>query len=142
MPLSDKTLAEMEAGALALANQHGENALPPGYMEAMTGYMEAMIRRQERHRLLKAWEKEGKITVERVMRPTRVNPEAIQMMTSYNLIHCGDVIFDDVDAESRGAYPSEVLIANIALAISSGQCNKPQAWYSGATDPIGFTACA
>ena len=117
MPLSDKTLAEMEAGALALANQRGESTLPAGYMEAM-------VRTQERHRLLKNWEKEGKIIIERVIRPHRVNPEAIQMITPYNLVHVGDVTFDDVDAESRGAYPSEVLIANIALCLGAGAKTK------------------
>ena len=50
--------------------------------------------------------KDGKITIERVM--------------YNNLIHCGDVTFNDIDAESHGVYPSEVLIANIALALSSG----------------------
>lgn len=112
MPLTDKTIAEMKAGAEALAAQRGET-LPPGYMEAM-------VRTQERHRLLKVWEKEGKIIIERVSRPYKAAPDNIAMLTSYNLIHCGDQTFDDVEAEGRGAYPSEVLIANLALAIGAG----------------------
>lgn len=107
MPISEKTLAEMEAGALALAKSRGETELSPGYLEAI-------VRTQMRYNCMRAWEKEGKITIEPVIL------DNTRRAAAYKLIHCGDVTFDDRDAESRGAYPSEVLIANIALALSSG----------------------
>lgn len=99
MALIQKTIDEMTAGAKELARQRGESELPPGYMEAI-------IRTQQRRKLLTSWEKQGKITIERVV---------------YNRIHIGSLSFDDIDAEKVGGYPSEVLIANIALALDAGQ---------------------
>jgi hypothetical protein len=120
MPLSDKTLAEMQAGALTLAIHRGEIALDPGYMEAM-------IRTQERAKLMKIWEAEGTIRIEHVINPVKPVPGI--RPPSYKVIHCGICTFQDIDAEMSGGYPSEILVANIALAISSGEHKKkPEDW--------------
>jgi hypothetical protein len=122
MPLSEKTLAEMEAGALALAKQRGESELPPGYMEAM-------IRVQERHRLLKVWVEAEQITIECVIPPSHDPGMRLRPGQAYNIIHCGALTFDDISAEEHGMYPSELLIANLSLAIMSGQANKKREDY-------------
>lgn len=113
MPISEQTKLEMEAGALQLAKVLGKVELPPGYMEQVYAT-------QMRHRQLKEWEKEGHITIEWVGRRDTKNERAAHHV----MVHCGEHSFNDIPAEEAGAFPSEVLIANIALALAAGQGNK------------------
>jgi succinyl-CoA synthetase beta subunit len=118
--LSEKTRLEMEAGAKALATQSG-SALPPGYMDAI-------VRTHERHAQLRRWETSGKIRVEHTKRYKsggvryKYNDDTLAE-TWHTMIHVlterGGPTFTDIDAEQSGAFPSEVLIANIALYLQS-----------------------
>lgn len=110
MPLSEKTLAEMRAGAEAVARFAGANGLTPEYMEAM-------VRTQQRAAWLKDLEKLGHLRIERVAR-LRTNDKALEART---VVYVGDNTFEDPSAEMTGAWPSEVVCAQIALALTAGQ---------------------
>lgn len=58
----------------------------------------------KRRELLKKWEKEG-----------------ITKTYWRIVIHCGQHEFTDVSAEEAGCFPSEYLIAQLALAIEAGK---------------------
>lgn len=108
--ISAKTLAEMQAGAEALAVKSGLDALPAGYMAAME-------RTHERHRLMRKWEDNGLLTVENTKRYTSdKNDENFW----HHLYHVkGGDTFTDIPAEKSGASPSEVLVAAIALNLQA-----------------------
>jgi hypothetical protein len=113
MVLSEKTQAEMEAGALALAKKQGQDTLP-------SGYMDALLRTQSRAALLHLWERKGLLQVETVIsyayEPVTNAPHKIVTM----LYHVKNgPTFDDAQAALAGAAPSELLIANIALALQA-----------------------
>lgn len=115
MPLSEKTLDEMRAGALEVAKNAGAGFVDPAYMEAM-------IRTQQRAQFLKSLEQEGKIRIERVLRP---HTSDIEKRHGYNgqktLVWVGQHSFEDPSGELTGAWPSEVLVANVALALAAGE---------------------
>jgi hypothetical protein len=110
MPLSDKTLAEIEAGTKQVKRNANESDTLP------EGYMDAMIRTHERNRLLRMWENDGKITVEYTKRYTsQKQAEGEQFHT---VVHVkGGGSFTDLMAERVGGFPSEVLIAQLALCL-------------------------
>jgi hypothetical protein len=110
MPLSEQTLAELDAGVRQLAKNAGAE-LPPEYMERV-------VATQARMAQLKRWEREGAITVEWSMRVSTSNKESAIKRT---FIHVGPHTFNDIPAEEAGCFPSEVLIANIALALAAGE---------------------
>lgn len=118
--ISDRTRAEMEAGALAVAKAAGKNSLPPGYMEAL-------LKTQDRHKLFRQWEREGKIHVNRVATHSPyIDPSdgmpPVQWRTVVRVLSRTRkeyATFTDEIAEAAGGFPSEVLIANIALALSA-----------------------
>lgn len=107
--LSDKTKAEMAEGARQAAGFSAAHLTPE--------YIEAVIRTQARLKQLKEWEKLGYVQIVHTRRYTSEND---QDNPTYKSIHCAGMTFMDIDAEKHGAFPSEVLIANIALAIKCG----------------------
>ena len=112
--LSGRTLQEIEAGARALAARRSDPALP-------FGYMEAIMRTAIRHGALRRWEQDGALQIETVTKPTNDTTGKKPMLESYRLYHVKDgPTFDDRFAEQNGTSPSELLIANIALAMGCG----------------------
>lgn len=110
--LSDKTRAELEAGARQLASNQLGTQLPRGYMDAV-------MRTGERHAQLQQWERDGKLTIESTKRYTS-QPKEPDGRAGWHMIYNvtdGGPSFTDIQAEQQGASPSEVLIANIALAL-------------------------
>ena len=114
--LSEKTIEEMKAGAEALAKYAGLAAVDPDYMAAM-------IRTQERAKLLKIWENDGHIQIERQARVhTNIKKDtAGQELSTTTVVHVGQHVFTDEVAELTGAFPSETLVALIALTIDAGE---------------------
>ena len=114
MPITAQTRLEMEAGALALAKQHGQNSLSEGYMDAV-------IRTHERHLQLKSWEAAGRIRIER--RLDHIKMQALKGVSChFTIVHIGSFLhFDDRNAEALGGWPSELFMAQIALALEANQ---------------------
>lgn len=114
--LSEKTIAEMKAGARCLAEQ-----LTAGHVDP--DYMAAMIRTQERAKCLRELERDGKIIIEQVTRRhTNVNKvQGGDGVLTYHVIRVGKLEFRDEIGEMTGAWPSEVLVAQIVLALQAGQ---------------------
>jgi hypothetical protein len=107
--LSEKTLAEMKAGAEQVAIHANKTGVDPEYMEAM-------IRTQQRAAWLKKREAEGKIEIVRTCRP---NPGIDKHVAPVTIVKVGDELFDDPNGELVGAWPSEVLVARVALALGA-----------------------
>jgi len=112
MPITERTRLEMEAGAKAVAAQHGK-MLPADYMEAV-------LRTADRHAQLKAWEAEGRIRVEKM---AARDPNTGYTMMRWIEIKIGSKLcFDTRETEhDMGSFPSELLIAQIALALEANQ---------------------
>jgi len=107
--LSERTKAEMRAGAAALAEQQGRPLDPD--------YLERCLRTQQRMKALRDWEAKGLVTIEQT-----TSYDMPRNMTNYKIIHHvknGPSFTDHELAHYSGDYPSEVLIANIALALSA-----------------------
>lgn len=120
--LSDRTIAEMKAGAEQLAKHAGRSGVDETYMEAM-------IRTQQRAAWLKRLEQEGEIRIERIIRPC-TSMKVIDGKLDYHVtvVHVGDETFDDPNGELVGAWPSEVLVARVALALgaqNTGDAREP-----------------
>ena len=114
MPITAQTRLEMEAGALALAKQRGQNSLPEGYMDAV-------IRTHERHLQLKSWEAAGRIRIERRLDDMKMRG-LHGVACHYTLVHIGSALhFDDRNAEALGGWPSELFMAQVALALEANQ---------------------
>lgn len=122
MPISDRTLAEMEAGARAVGKaRNATNELP-------TEYMAQLVNTQRRAAQLRAWDKEGFITIE-IATSTKylTGPSGLQttQLIHRRVVHCGDSKFsDEIITEQLGGWPSEELTANVALAVMSGEHNR------------------
>ena len=115
MPLSERTIEEMKAGAAALAAHAGQHGISPAYMEAM-------IRTQERAKWLVSLEKEGRIKIVKQARyRTNVKEDATRTE-----VFVGDNKFTDESAELTGAFPSEVLVAQVAMALAAGEDIKKE----------------
>lgn len=121
MDMAEKTRLEIEAGARQLAIVNGTPLTP--------GYMEAVLRTQQRDAQLRRWIVEKKI---RIQEPTRFMSGGVRYKreqmpgekeTADVVIHVlpdkGGPTFTDTEALKTGGYPSEVLIANIALYLQS-----------------------
>jgi len=107
---------EMAAGAQAVANQSGK-VLPADYMDAI-------LRTADRHAQLKAWEAEGRIHIEkRVSYPPYDAAETGGLTVRWIEIRIGSKLkFDTRETEQdMGSFPSELLIARIALALEANQ---------------------
>lgn len=122
MPISDRTLAEMEAGAKAVGRARtATNELP-------TEYMAQLVNTQRRAAQLRAWEKEGFINIEirsSYKYTTAPDGREISHPIHRRVVHCGDSVFDDeLITEQLGGWPSEELTANVALAVMSGEHNR------------------
>jgi hypothetical protein len=119
MDLAEKTRLEMEAGAKQLAVVNGKPLSPE--------YMQAVIRTQERDAQLRRWIVTKKVKVEE---PTRYQAGTVRYKRDPGVneplevkIHVmpekGGPTFTDNEALHTGGYPSEILIANIALALQA-----------------------
>lgn len=111
MPLSEQTIAEMKAGMGAVAKAGGQ--------EVDNAYMDAMIRTGIRAKWLRDQEKAGKIKIEKVMRRNtggqRTPGDGFEFM-----VRVGTEQFWDPNACLLGYWPSEVLLAQVALALGAG----------------------
>lgn len=112
MPLSQRTITEMATGAEALAKATGEAGMDAEYVAAL-------LRTQQRANFLKELEGEGKCRVEHRTRPRTNDPGSGP--SKQRIVHVGDNMFHDDAAELNGCWPSEVLIANVVLALAAGQ---------------------
>lgn len=119
MDMAEKTRLEIEAGAKQLAIVNGTPLTP--------GYMEAVLRTQQRDAQLRRWIIEKKV---RVNEPTRYMQGGVRYkrepgykeatdVTIHVLPDKGGPTFTDTEALKNGGYPSELLIANIALYLQS-----------------------
>lgn len=102
----------MAAGARQLAEARGTD-LPPDYMDRI-------IRTQQRHAQLKRWETDGKVEVEHASilshdKRSTINRIYVHVLKDKKRF----TAFEDLLAEQTGGWPSEVLVANIALALQS-----------------------
>ena len=113
--LSEKTIAEMRAGAASVTSHAGEHCLDPTYMETL-------IRTQQRANWLQALECQNKISIVRTMRPhTNVKRDRHGVwLTGMYVIHVGEHKFTDPLGEQTGTWPSEILTAQVALALGAG----------------------
>lgn len=119
MDLSEKTRLEMEAGAKQLAIVNGTPLSPD--------YLAAVVRTQQRDAQLRRWIVEKKVKVEEPTRHQQGNVRyyndpalgLVKEVTITVLPHKGGPTFTDAEALKSGGYPSEVLIANIALALQA-----------------------
>ena len=109
MALSEKTILEMEAGARAVAKYNSDDPMS-------VEQMENTLKIAHRYAQYQKWEREGRISTYTLRgddRPQR-----------FRQIHYGSLVFTDRDAEEHGSFPSELLIAQIALALTAGQDKK------------------
>lgn len=116
MALSQRTIDEMKAGMTQVAKNGGVGELEPGYMDAM-------IRTGIRAKWLRDREKEGKLRIERVLRRhTNVRHDYEGRAPEYTtfVVHVGKELFTDDNACLTGCWPSEVLLAQVALALGAG----------------------
>lgn len=107
--LSEKTIAEMRTGAAQLARHANKSGVDETYMDAM-------IRTQQRAAWLKRLEQEGKVKIERVLRRHTCVKDLDYNVT---VVRVGDETFDDPNGELVGAWPSEVLVARVAMALGA-----------------------
>ena len=114
--LSEKTIAEMHAGALNVNKHAGEHGLNPQYMDAI-------IRTQQRANWLQTLERQNKISIVRTMRPHTNMKRDKNGALLYGLyvIHVGEHKFTDILGEQTGTWPSEILTAQVALALGAGE---------------------
>lgn len=102
----------MEAGARAAHKAAGAPLSPT--------YMADIMRTQERMAQLKKWERDDKVKIEFATRYRTNTEEPIRA----TIVHVGELQFQDLHAQEVGSWPSEVLIAEIALALMAGQGNR------------------
>jgi hypothetical protein len=105
--LSDRTRAEMEAGARAVAERYAD-ALTPEFLAAMKDKVREM---GDRAAVLRTWERAGLVRIEE----THYNNAKVR-----RLHWVKDKSFEETpETLMFGGYPSELLIANLALAITA-----------------------
>lgn len=114
MALSNRTLEEMTAGAAALAQHQGRQF--HGKIDAEK-LLEGLKSVQERAAAIKRWEREGLLTIE-----TQSSFDHQQHGLKHSVLHHvknGPTLAETPEALLCGGYPSELLTAQIALAIAS-----------------------
>lgn len=116
MPLSQQTIDEMKAGMRQVAEHAGKDGVDPEYMAAL-------IRTGIRANWLKTLERENKITITRVPRRDTGNKDCGRGEDVY-VVHVGDNQFEDINGQMTGQWPSEVLVAQVALALAAGEGDK------------------
>lgn len=111
MPITEQTRREMEAGARAVANI-SRSVLPPDYLEAV-------LRTADRHAQLMAWEAQGRLRIE------KKTDWALYGTVTQRWIEISigsKITYDTRETEQdMGSFPSELLIAKIALALEANQ---------------------
>lgn len=111
MPLSEQTIAEMKAGMGAVAKAEGR--------QIDSDYMDAMIRTGIRAKWLADQQKSGKIRIEKVVRRNTGGAKTPGDAFEF-VVHVGLEQFTDPNACLLGYWPSEVLLAQVALALGAG----------------------
>jgi hypothetical protein len=82
--------------------------------------MEAIIRTHERHLQLKSWEADGRIRIVRMLDEAKTIARGLAV--HYTVVRIGSKLeFDDRNAEAQGGWPSELFMAQIALALEANQ---------------------
>lgn len=110
MAINARTLAEMEAGARALAQAQGRDA-------DVSDLLYRVRTVAERHEALKRWERKGLIRIERTSE-TNLKSNQLEHRTLHH-VKDGPTFEDSPEALTYGGYPSELLVAQIALAIAA-----------------------
>lgn len=113
MSLSQKTIDEMKAGMRQVASHAGRNGVDPEYMDAM-------IRTGIRAKWLHTLEKEGRVKIEKRLRGNTGGEKTHGDACTY-VVHVGANQFEDINAQITGCWPSEVLVAQVALALGAGE---------------------
>ena len=108
--VSARTLAEMEAGARALALAQGRD---PDTTDLL-GRIKSVA---DRHAAMQRWEKSGLLTIERTSE-TNYQSNRLEHRTLHHVKN-GPTFEDTPEALMYGGYPSELLVAQIALAIQA-----------------------
>lgn len=114
MPLPAHVLAEMAAGAEALAKHQG--------LRFDTAGMARLEDVADRHAALQRWEREGVLRMDNRLEFVEKTPggEAkARLHIQHTILVTGEVIEEDAQTISHGGYPSELLIARIALALQA-----------------------
>lgn len=111
MGLSQRTIDEMKAGMKQVAAHSGNG-------DVSDDYMDAMIRTGVRAKWLRDREREGRLRIEKVMRAA-TNTKTPGEVPVY-IVYIGQEQFADDNACLTGCWPSEVLMAHVALALGAG----------------------
>lgn len=121
MPFTEQTKQEMIAGARAVAAANGL------HVTITPDYMEAVFNTQKRMAAIRAWEKEGVIAIEKRQTVATQQPGwPYQRFVTWTVVHVGPHEFEDRDAEMKGIFPSELLLAQVALCLAAGEAEKPR----------------
>lgn len=116
MGLSQKTIDEMAAGQRALALQSKRLTGP------QIALLDKAVATQERMKLLRQWECEGKVQLGTTRRYTNDGQpwqREVRVMAENKFVDGGQVEIECFTEEDYGGYPSEVLIAKIAMALQA-----------------------
>lgn len=116
MALSEKTIAEMQAGARQVAARYAD--LSPEQLNALTDKVRSI---SDRNDALKKWMQAGLVRAE-TMTINKQVPGVGPMLkhrTLYYVKGLDEPFEEDVMSLMFGGYPSELLIARLALAIQS-----------------------
>lgn len=116
MALSNRTLAEMRAGAEQIAANAGREF--DGDMEKLLANLTNVAERSD---AIKRWEREGLLTIETRLSWDHRAEDTNAGRTKAILHHItnGPTLEESAEALAFGGYPSELLVAQIALAIAS-----------------------
>jgi hypothetical protein len=112
MPLPKRTIEELTAGAEALAKYQG--AVPDHQLLAKFHDI------AERHAALQRWEREGVLKVHNRLEFLEVEPgqpSKTRLCVQHEIRATGEVIEEEPLTIAHGGYPSELLLAKIALAL-------------------------
>lgn len=101
----------MTAGARLLADKQGR-VLPENYMERL-------IETHTRAMALRRWEQQGLLRVERRRDDYPDTPTERAAVTILHHVKNGPTFLEEPGVAETGGYPSELLTANIALAIAA-----------------------
>jgi hypothetical protein len=103
----------MAAGAAAVAAHARDVSVSPELIERA-------FATAERSKALCHWQSEGKCHIEQVIRP-HTN---MRIGRTFREVSVGGLKFSEPDVEQVGGWPSELLFAQIALAVTAGQWKK------------------
>lgn len=111
MAMSQRTAEEMTAGARLLAAKEGR-VLPADYMARL-------VETHTRAMALRRWEQLGLLRIERKRDDYSDTPRSREAVMILHHVKEGPTFLEEPGVAETGGYPSELLTANIALAIAA-----------------------